>query len=97
MTGIQEILVLVVIVLAVFLLPRVMGREQEKKSAKPAFSLSGRMRLAMAASVFWPALIAAFLKPWQTSWLPFIYVGIGPVILGWVIFWVWAGFRNFRR
>ena len=92
-SGIQEILVLVAIILGILFLPRILNRGQEKKSAasKPAVVLSGKMRLAIAASVLWPAAIAAFMQPWKNDLFPFLYIGFGPVILGWIIFWVYTG------
>lgn len=97
MSGITEILVLVIIVVAIFFLPRIMSKQVPQKTAKPAFVFSGKLRLAIAASAIWPALIAAFLKPWQKDLALFLYTGIGPVFLAWVIFWVFKGFRNRRR
>jgi hypothetical protein len=97
-TGIQEILVLVIIILAIFLLPRIMNRGQEKKptETEPAFVLSGKMRLAVAASILWPAMIGALMQPWEKDPVPFIYLGFGPVVLAWIIYWVFIGFRKFR-
>ncbi len=92
-SGIQEILVLVAIILGILFLPRILNRGQEKKPAasKLAVVLSGKMRLAIAASVLWPAAIAAFMQPWKNDLFPFLYIGLGPVILGWIIFWVYTG------
>jgi len=53
--------------------------------------LSGKMRMAVAASALWPAAIAALMQPWKNDLFPFIYIGLGPVILGWIIFWVYTG------
>jgi hypothetical protein len=93
-SGIQEILVLVAIILGILFLPRILNRGQEKKPAvsKPAVVLSGKMRMAIAASVLWPAAMAAFMQPWKEDLFPFLYIGSGPVILGWGIFWVYTGF-----
>ena len=94
-SGIQEILLLVAIILGILFLPRIMNRGQEKKpaAARPAaVALSGKMRLAIAASILWPMAIAAFMQPWKKEIVPFLYIGLGPVILGWIIFWVYTGF-----
>jgi hypothetical protein len=96
-SGIQEILVLVIIILAIFFLPRMMNKQTAQKMAEPAFVLTGKLRLAIAASVIWPALMAAFLRPWQKDLALFLYIGIGPVFLAWAIFWVFTGFRNRMR
>ena len=93
-SGIQEILVLVAIILGILFLPRILNRGQEKKPAapKPVDLLSGKIRLAIAASVLWPASIAAFMQPWKNDLFPFLYIGLGPMILSWIIFWVYTGF-----
>ena len=93
-SGIQEILVLVAIILGILFLPRILNRGQEKKPAasKPAVVLSGKMRMAVAASALWPAAMAAFIQPWKDDLYPFLYIGLGPVILSWIVFWVYTGF-----
>ena len=95
-SGIQEILVLVAIIVGIIFLPRILSRGQEKKIAAPkkAVVLSGKMRLAIAASVLWPALIAAFMQPWKNDLFRFLYIGIGPVAVCWIIYWVFTGFRR---
>lgn len=95
-SGIQEILVLVAIILGIVFLPRILNRGQEKKPAasKLAVVLSGKMRLAIAASVLWPAAMAAFMPPWKDDLFPFLYIGLGPVAVIWIIYWVFTGFRR---
>ena len=64
-SGIQEILVLVIIILGILFLPRILNRGQEQRPTvpRPAIVVSGKMRLAIAASVLWPAVMAAFMQP----------------------------------
>jgi len=95
-SGIQEILVLVAIILGILFLPRILNRGQEKKPAasKPAVVLSGKMRMAVAASALWPAAIAALMQPWKNDLFPFLYIGLGPVASIWIIYWVFTGFRR---
>ena len=96
-SGIQEILVLVAIILGILFLPRILNRGQkvEKSVApKPAAALSGKMRLAVAASALWPVVVAAFMQPWRQDLLPFLYIGLGPVGVIWIVYWVWTGFRK---
>lgn len=95
-SGIQEILVLVIIILGILFLPRILNRGGEKPAGqvKPAVVLTGRMRLAIAASVLWPALIAAFMQPWKQEPTPYLYLGIGPVAIVWILYWVLTGFRK---
>jgi len=92
-SGIQEILVLVAIILGILFLPRILNRNPEKKAApRPAVVLTGKTRLAIASSILWPAAMAAFMRPWKDDFFPFLYIGPGPVILSWIVFWVYTGF-----
>jgi len=95
-SGIQEILVLVIIILGILFLPRILNRGQEKQSveAKPLVVLTGRMRIAIAASILWPVVIAAFMQPWKQEPIPYLYLGIGPVAMVWILYWVLTGFRK---
>jgi hypothetical protein len=99
LSGVTEILLIVAIVVAVFLLPRMMAKNPDKdlKPSNPGFSIPGRMRLAIVLSFLWPALVALFLKPWNNHWVAFLYVALGPVALSWGIWWIWWGFRKERR
>ena len=95
-SGIQEILVLVIIILGILFLPRILNRGQEKRPAvsKPAIVISGKMRLVIAASVLWPAVMAVFMQPWEKELFRYLYLGVGPVALIWVTYWVSTGFRK---
>ena len=96
-SGIQEILVLVAIILGILFLPRILSRGQEEKKAfapKSAAALSGKMRLAIAVSVLWPAVVAAFMQPWKNEIVSFLYIGLGPVGVCWIVYWVFTGFRR---
>ena len=96
-SGIQEILVLVAIILGILFLPRILNRGQGEKKAlapKPVAVLSGKMRLAIAASVIWPAVAAAFMQPWKEDFVPFLYIGPGPAVVFWIVYWVFTGFRR---
>jgi hypothetical protein len=95
-SGIQEILLLVIIILGILFLPRILNRGPETRQAapRPAIVISGKMRLAVAASVIWPAVMAAFLQPWQQDLFRYLYLGVGPVALIWIIYWVLTGFRK---
>lgn len=94
----QEILVLIVIALALFYLPRVFGKKPApvvRVVRRPA--LTGWMRLAILITIFWIAGSALILKPWQDDPLPFLYTGLAPVIALWGSTWVWSGYRKHRR
>jgi len=43
---------------------------------------------------YYPVLAAAYFQPWQKDPILFCYVGVGPVVLGWLLFWVASGFRR---
>ncbi len=55
------------------------------------------MRLALVASFLWPALMILYLKPGPETALPFAYLGLGPVVLGWAVYWVVLGYRRKGR
>jgi hypothetical protein len=98
-TGIQEILVLVAIIVGILFLPRILNRGQAKEPAEngPQFVLSGKMRLALGASIVWPAAAAAYMQPWKNDLYTYLYIGLGPVVLVWIIFWIYTGFRSRER
>ncbi len=87
---------LVIIILGILFLPRILNRGQEKKPAvpRPAIVVSGKMRLAIAASVLWPAVMAAFIQPWQKGLSHYLILGVSPVVFIWLIYWVLTGFRK---
>ena len=95
-SGIQEILVLVIIILGILFLPRILNRGGGKRPAesKPAIALSGKMRMAIAGSVIWPALLAAFMLPWKKDPFLYLYVAIGPIAIIWIVYWVVIGFKK---
>ncbi len=92
----NEILVIIAIALAIFMLPRLTGKRIEKggRQAGVISKMTGWARLAVMASILWPAVMVFFLKPWNGNWPMFLYVGIGPVVLSWGVFWVLSGFRK---
>ncbi|MFZ0449777.1 MAG: hypothetical protein WAL98_11100 [Desulfatiglandaceae bacterium] len=96
MSGLMEILLIVLIALCIFMLPRLLTGKPEKEIRPPVrfFGLSGWMRLALMVSFLWPAILALYLKPWNTHWPPFFYAAVGPVALSWGVFWVVSGFRK---
>ena len=101
MSGLSEILLILIIVIVLFFLPRMVSRSAppvRKAPPRPLVKrLSGRLRLAILASVIWPAAAALWLQPWQGNQLLFVAVGAAPVLVGWGAYWVLAGFRQYRR
>lgn len=92
----NEILVIIAIALAIFMLPRLTGKRVEKRGGETRgiSKMNGWVRLAVMASILWPAIVAFFTKPWNNHWPIFFYVGMGPVALLWGVFWVFSGFRK---
>lgn len=97
MSGINEILLIGVIILAILFLSRLKKRKHPIPLSKPRIIISGKTRLGVAASVFWPVLMSAVLQPWKKDLIWFLYVGICPVLIGWVLYWVWRGFWKHHR
>ena len=101
MSGLQEILVLVIIVIVLFFLPRMVSRPAASLRKVPAQPLlkkmSGRWRLAILASVFWLAAMTLWLQPWTGKRTLFVAIGVAPVVVGWGVWWVVSGFKQKRR
>ena len=93
-SGIQEILLLILIIVIVLYLPKLRRTGSDSRVKGPPLSLAGRLRLAIMASLGWAALIAVFLEPWNRSWLRYLYIGVGPVVTSWGIYWVVRGYRK---
>ncbi len=98
MSGLQEILVIVLIVLALWAVPRLTGRSRGYAAGQPVrrFSLQGRTRLAILASAVWVAAAGLVLNPLEGPVLPFVLAGPGPVALGWGAAWVMRGYGKGR-
>ena len=96
MSGLTEILLIVAIILGIFMLPRLLKSQPENQIQRSDQNrrLTGWKRLAILASILWPAFFALYLKPWNSPWQIFFYMGICPVIAGWGIFWVFSGFKK---
>ena len=96
MSGVTEILLIIAIVLVILFLPRLAGKRDEIKGRNNSsgFRLSGKLRIAVFASVLWPSAIALLLRPWDESIIPFLYVGIAPVVVFWGIRWIVQGYRK---
>ena len=95
MPGYQEILIISAIVMGVIFIPRMM--EQKKPAprlVRPRKRLPGRWRLAIALSLVYPLITAAVMQPWRRDPFTFVYIALGPVLLGWLLYWVFRGFRR---
>jgi len=96
MSGLTEILLIVAIVVGILFLPGLKLKKPEKATLRldRILRISGWIRLAILASLLWPALVALYLKPWNNLWHIFLYVAVGPVALTWGIYWVFSGFKK---
>lgn len=101
MSGLTEILLILLIVVVLFFLPRMVSRPtspMRKVAPQPLLKrISGRWRLAILASVIWLVATALWLQPWTGSQTLFVGVGAAPVVVGWGAYWVIAGFKQKRR
>jgi predicted Na+-dependent transporter len=96
-SGIQEILLIALILLGIFLMPRMMSPKTQPKKAivrRPARKLSWRLRLSIVLSVLWPLFCAAYFRPWNEDILHFAVIGLGPVVLGWSVKWIMEGMKR---
>ena len=97
--GIQELLLLILIVMAIILVPRMTTKSKKHAPLKflrrPKITyFTGKLRLAIVLSLLWPGIIALYFTPWHTGWKPFVIVGLGPVVIVWSVIWVMAGYKN---
>ena len=98
-SGIHEILLIAAIVLAVIFLPCIskpanMNPRQVRSRTAPAIALSSRQRLAILASLVWLAFWAGYYEPWGEEWKLFAYIGAGPVLVTWGLWWTLKGHRR---
>ncbi len=95
MSGLQEILVVVLIVIVLFFLPRVVSRPaQVSRPPVQMKQIPRKWRLAVFVSLVWLVIAALWLKPWAGS--PVMYAGVGalPVAVFWGAVWVITGFHR---
>ena len=93
MTGISEILVLVLLIACILILPRLFKGETVKKasSSKKLKKLPAKFRFGIVLTLVYPIAMALYIKPWNENIISFISFGIIPVFLVWAIVWIIAG------
>ena len=100
MSGLSEILLILIIVIVLFFLPRMVSRSAppvRRPVRQPLMTkITGRWRLAILVSLVWLAATALWFKPWAGATTPFVVIGAAPVVVGWGLVWVVAGFRRRR-
>ena len=89
MTGVSEILVLILLISGILILPRMFkpAPKQIKSKKKP---LSKAKRAGIVVSALIPIIAAVGLKPWSGDLVLFVSIGILPVALGWSLVWILA-------
>ena len=98
MFGDQEILIITAIIVGVLVVPRMV--KPPKPAPRPALvnkTIAPGWRAAIAVSIIYPLTIAAILQPWRGDMFVFAYAGIGPVFVGWLVYWVLQGFHSRRK
>jgi hypothetical protein len=102
LSGIHEILVLVIIILAIFFVPRLLAKGDHNKTPRPMSIkslpiLSGRLRLAIFASILWIFLTTIYFQPWRRDLVVFLSSALSPILVGWGAYWVITGFKRRKR
>ena len=101
MSGFHEILIVVIIILAIFFVPRLTAKQAQHHRfpvrAKSLPALTGKLRLLIVFSIMWPILLALYFEPWHKSPIPFVYVAVLPVIISWAGYWVIVGYRKYKK
>lgn len=92
MTGISEILVLVLLITGILILPRMfkVAPAEQKAFAKPIKKFTLKTRIAVVLTLVYPLVIALYLKPWNENLISYISTAIVPVLLFWAIVWILA-------
>lgn len=97
-TGINEILVLVLLIACIFILPRLFKKDSDRKvsSSKKIKNLSAKIRFSLVLTLTHPIVAALYLKPWENNPIVYLSYGVAPVFLFWAIAWIVAGKKNKR-
>lgn len=90
MTGVSEILVLLLLISGILILPRMFKPAPVKTRRQKPPPLSKTKRAGIVLSVLIPIAAAMGFKPWSGNLVLFICIGIIPVILAWAIVWILA-------
>jgi len=97
LASITEILTLVVIIIGILILPKMFRKNVDtpsKKRLSTIHSLSVPVRLGITLSILIPTISAIIYQPWKDSPVLFVLTGIIPLIAGWGLYWMLAGFKN---
>nr|NJM01634.1 hypothetical protein [Desulfobacula sp.] len=97
MTGISEILLLILLAACIFILPRMFKGEsaQKKRSGTQVLkTLPAKTRAGLVLSIAYPLCMALYLKPWGGNALAFVSYGLFPVFLLWALAWIVSGMKK---
>ncbi len=90
MTGVSEILVLILLISCILILPRMFKPQPAASPKEKIARLSRKKRAAIVASILYPIAVALLIKPWDGHFLKFAVIGLVPVTLAWAVYWVAA-------
>ncbi len=93
-TGISEILVLVLLIACILILPRLFKGEeanQKKSSDRKIKNLDTKARIGIVLSIVYPVSMALYLRPWDGHLIAYLSAGVFPVLLVWAMIWIVAG------
>lgn len=94
MFGYQEILIISAIIVGALVVPRIIKPPKPSlRFVRPRIKLTGTWRMAVAASIIYPLIAAAIMQSWREGMITFAYAGLGPVLIGWLLWWVFRGFK----
>ncbi len=94
MSGIQEILLVGLIVVGLIYLPRLRTKHDPRVVMSAKGPLPGWMRLAILISLLWLLGAAVWWQPWQGSLERFVVIGVAPLVAAWGGIWVMAGYKR---
>ena len=96
MSGLQEILIIVLIILGIIFLPRMVGRPVVRPLPvnRKRVRMNGLIRIALAISGLWLFGAIVYHRAWEEITMPFYLFGMGPVLLWWAGYWVWNGINH---
>jgi len=99
LASITEILTLLVIIVGILILPKMFRKETKAPSNKKLStrSVSVPVRFGIIISILLPLISALVLQPWKQNFTLFILAGIVPLIIGWGLYWMFAGLKNKKR
>ncbi len=88
MTGISEILVLILLISGILILPRVLKPQSTDTPRRKIARLSWKKKGRHSGLGAVPHLCRIGDQAWAGPWLRFAIIGLVPVILSWAVYWI---------